>query len=432
MALGVGDIVAKVGLDSAPFSRGIAKVQRETGGLARHTSVVGRQMSGRWTGAMNQLSYATDDMLGVLGAGGSFSQGLRATANNIGTLVTTINPVAGILTTIGLAAGTSLVSAFESAGDASHGLADDTESAMDRIDDSLTKAERRFEDFHKERRRRRGVLDFGGVGNVGAELDKRITASRRKIEGDRVRVGVYNRALAEQQAKDPTTMSPEQRDNRREVMRRIRVERDKALAAIEKEAALQHDIVREAERQKRLNAERTKAERRAREQQEKRQERERQEADRQRQMERQQRDHARAAERIHDIEMNLQSSLLKGEAKRRFDIKRTHEERAKGITQNAASFSEMLPLLGLNTLSEQRELQGEGGGPTQFAGAKLRGSSEAFSEILRASGVAADKKAEEKKIAKSNAEIQKNTKAMSDALKVADSLLIIPSLGGAT
>jgi len=120
---------------------------------------------------------------------------------------------------------------------------------------------------------------------------------------------------------------------------------------------------------------------------------------------------------------------LSGAALERFNINRQFDNRAGQIRSQAGSLGQLAQLSLLNEQGRQTALAGVGGGPNQFAGFRQRGSAEAFSEILRASGVA-DKKAEEKKIAKSNANIESNTAAMKQALETADSLLLIPSLGG--
>ncbi|MEO1063752.1 MAG: hypothetical protein AAFZ07_20230 [Actinomycetota bacterium] len=79
---------------------------------ARVTRGLGRSALG---GATTQLSFALDD---VVNSTGDWTIKLRGAANNISTLVTTIHPVAGILTTIGIASLPLVVNGLTGLGDA--------------------------------------------------------------------------------------------------------------------------------------------------------------------------------------------------------------------------------------------------------------------------------------------------------------------------
>ena len=87
--------------------------------------------SGRFNAGMTQAAYATDDFLTVLAGGGGLGATIRSTSNNIGTMVTAINPLAGIATTIGLTLASTVIPRLFSTGDAVRRLTQDVETFAD-------------------------------------------------------------------------------------------------------------------------------------------------------------------------------------------------------------------------------------------------------------------------------------------------------------
>lgn len=103
-----GDIVASLTLNHQQFDNGLKQSAAMAGKFGGTMGGLTGTLN-RHKGTLTQLSFAADDFLGVLGTSGNVAAAVRATSNNIGTLVTAINPLAGIATTLGLALGASLI-----------------------------------------------------------------------------------------------------------------------------------------------------------------------------------------------------------------------------------------------------------------------------------------------------------------------------------
>lgn len=121
-----GDIVASLTLNHSQFDRGLkqsAALAGKFGGtMGGLTGVLNRHKS-----TLTQVSFAADDFFGVLGTSGNVAAAVRATSNNIGTLVTAINPLAGVATTLALALGASLIPKLFGTGKAAKDASENTD-----------------------------------------------------------------------------------------------------------------------------------------------------------------------------------------------------------------------------------------------------------------------------------------------------------------
>lgn len=141
-AIRAGRAFVELYADDSQLVRGLKSAQ---GKLSAFGSVVNTQglHFGRLGSKLTQVSYALEDFTGVLGSGGGLAQAFRSTANNFGTLVTSINPIAGIAATVAFALGTWLIPKLFATGDAAKDAAKELESLEKRIDLSLTRIEQR-------------------------------------------------------------------------------------------------------------------------------------------------------------------------------------------------------------------------------------------------------------------------------------------------
>lgn len=475
-----GDLIDKA---TASYNMQIAALRRADSETRKTNarmaaSFAGMSKVGR--SALTQLAFATDDFIGVYQNSGSVGAAIRATSNNIGTLVTMINPLAGIATTVAMAFGSSLIPKLFDTGE-------EAQSTADKISTLNNNIERYFELRERGRAIGGGEFDAGDVKEAATEMEK-LQMRQKKLQAmieQQRRAGAQGGMFsfvpglfgAGSDIITAALMAGSTGNSAMEEFGRMQTARGgaRADAGVDPElrremATVERDMIRvqgqmtEMQRQtlnqipgvllslshaanimatggqnpQRIETlderdRRIKQEREEEDRERKRREREEEQARRKREQER--REQAMLADQFRDAELDVQSQLLTGKAKREFDINRRFDEQRRRIFATAPDAISGLLLSQQNEAARQKALQ-EGrtaaGGP-QFAGQFQRGSAEAFSEILRASGVADD---QAKKAAKATADNTKksadNTKAIADALRTADSLLLIPSLGGAS
>lgn len=115
-----------------------------------------------------QLSYAADDFFGVLASSGNPAAALRATSNNIGTLVTMINPLAGLATTLGLTLGSVLIPRLFDTGKQAKETADELNATARAVENFLSAVGKNPQaDLRNE------ATGVAGIGNLEGALSKR-------------------------------------------------------------------------------------------------------------------------------------------------------------------------------------------------------------------------------------------------------------------
>jgi len=173
MAL-LGDLVVTLDADSQRFEQGLKRSSKQLKQFEKSSG--GAVRSGRkLNSSLVQLSFAGDDFFGVLAAGGGLGAAIRSTANNFGTMVTMINPLAGLVTSVGIALGSVLVSSLLKTGEA----ADKATKDIDKMSAALERAEeeqRKIEQFSADSSRIRGLFD-------AESIDAEILRVKRELEG---------------------------------------------------------------------------------------------------------------------------------------------------------------------------------------------------------------------------------------------------------
>ncbi|MBX3437229.1 MAG: hypothetical protein KF861_07055, partial [Planctomycetaceae bacterium] len=83
------------------------KTQELAGSMGGFSGLMNRHKQ-----TMMEASRATEDFAIVLAGGGGLGMALRSTANNIGVVLNSIHPLAGLFGTLGIAVGTMAVPAL--------------------------------------------------------------------------------------------------------------------------------------------------------------------------------------------------------------------------------------------------------------------------------------------------------------------------------
>ncbi len=160
MAL-LGDLVVRLDADSQKFEQGLQRSRKQLKQF--ENSTLATVLSGnKFKSSLTQMSFAADDFFGVLQNSGDVGAAIRATSNNIGTMVTMINPLAGIATTLGLALGTALIPKLFGTGDAAKKAA----GGFDSMTEAMERAEqeqRKLEQFTADSSRIRGLFDVESI-----------------------------------------------------------------------------------------------------------------------------------------------------------------------------------------------------------------------------------------------------------------------------
>lgn len=188
-----GKAFVELFLNSEQLNAGLARARASMAAFGKYVTAGGAAMGGMGS-RLTQVSYAVDDLTNVLGNYGLTTAGvsaaIRAMSNNIGTLVTSINPMAGIVTTLGLALAAFLIPQLFGTGEAAEEAASKLDAFTKAAETLANSAATRF-DFEDNFRRIDSVFDLKAIDK---ELqDVRLKIMKLAAQRDTLRAASFSR-----------------------------------------------------------------------------------------------------------------------------------------------------------------------------------------------------------------------------------------------
>lgn len=244
------DLVISLGLDGRDFIQGAKMSERALEGLAREAKYVGREMEaeipkgfmfmrsasqsatrelGNFTGSTGkasrgllELSRGAEDFAVSFGTGG-IAGGLRGAANNISQFAAMMNPLAGAITGLGVAA-VSMWMAFSKGAEDAKEDADEVKERIDAMKKSMVEAQ---DQARQELKFRFDIQRESGEITDREALDKELRAEQATLNSLRrnLQKGTDIREMAQesldQEAADPFSVSQAELEHARQMLRDI-------------------------------------------------------------------------------------------------------------------------------------------------------------------------------------------------------------------
>lgn len=185
------DFVVRMLFATAQFDRAVKQSGTKSGRLAddidRDMRRV-RRSGGRAGQGMTEISRGLQDITSVMGAGGSFAQGLNGASNNFGELVTRIHPLAGLAVGAGLALGGPLLMNLL---EVNNGLSESQQQI-----NGMTQA---LQDLERQ------ATSMERIAKFGFNIDKFSTSDQARSglnsrDAEKAGLGARRKSLEEQQA----------------------------------------------------------------------------------------------------------------------------------------------------------------------------------------------------------------------------------------